>query len=104
MLVFIACCRSGQHKADVALVLQEALRFYNVTTKQKEMLEFALNYLQTDDEVGGAAPGAAFFFFKTPLVIISVFFNGFKTFFALPNARKTGEIYFKKNAPFFLFC
>lgn len=54
VLVFIACSRSGQHKADVALVLQEALRFYNVTTKQKEMLEFALNYLQMDDEVGGA--------------------------------------------------
>ncbi|XP_029912875.1 endoplasmic reticulum protein SC65 [Myripristis murdjan] len=28
----------------------EALRFFNQTTKQKEMLEFALNYLQTDDE------------------------------------------------------
>ncbi|KAF7648656.1 hypothetical protein LDENG_00153590 [Lucifuga dentata] len=28
----------------------EALRYYNQTTKQKEMLEFALNYLQTDDE------------------------------------------------------
>ncbi|KAJ7992331.1 hypothetical protein DPEC_G00277420 [Dallia pectoralis] len=28
----------------------EALRYYNETMKQKEMLEFALNYLQTDDE------------------------------------------------------
>ncbi|KAI9539601.1 hypothetical protein NQZ68_005683 [Dissostichus eleginoides] len=28
----------------------EALKFFNETTKQKEMLEFALNYLQTDDE------------------------------------------------------
>ncbi|XP_036004515.1 endoplasmic reticulum protein SC65 [Fundulus heteroclitus] len=28
----------------------EALRYYNQTIKQKEMLEFALNYLQTDDE------------------------------------------------------
>lgn len=28
----------------------EALRYFNETTKQKEMLEFALNYLQTDDE------------------------------------------------------
>lgn len=63
MLVFIACCRSGQHKADVALVFQEALRFYNVTTKQKEMLEFALNYLQTDDEVPGAALFYNFSFF-----------------------------------------
>uniref|UniRef100_A0A3B4FWY1 Prolyl 3-hydroxylase family member 4 (inactive) n=1 Tax=Pundamilia nyererei TaxID=303518 RepID=A0A3B4FWY1_9CICH len=29
---------------------QEALRYFNQTTKQKEMLEFALSYLQTDDE------------------------------------------------------
>uniref|UniRef100_A0A3Q2V0V5 Endoplasmic reticulum protein SC65 n=1 Tax=Haplochromis burtoni TaxID=8153 RepID=A0A3Q2V0V5_HAPBU len=29
----------------------EALRYFNQTTKQKEMLEFALSYLQTDDEV-----------------------------------------------------
>ncbi|XP_023149437.1 endoplasmic reticulum protein SC65 [Amphiprion ocellaris] len=28
----------------------EALRYFNQTTKQKEMLEFALNYLQTEDE------------------------------------------------------
>ncbi|KAM7371616.1 hypothetical protein PAMP_008834 [Pampus punctatissimus] len=28
----------------------EALKYFNQTTKQKEMLEFALNYLQTDDE------------------------------------------------------
>ncbi|XP_068193069.1 endoplasmic reticulum protein SC65 [Antennarius striatus] len=28
----------------------EALRYFNVTTKQKEMLEFALNYLHIDDE------------------------------------------------------
>ncbi|XP_034566761.1 endoplasmic reticulum protein SC65 [Notolabrus celidotus] len=28
----------------------EALKYFNETTKQKEMLEFALNYLQTDDE------------------------------------------------------
>ncbi|XP_033826928.1 endoplasmic reticulum protein SC65-like [Periophthalmus magnuspinnatus] len=28
----------------------EALRYFNQTNKQKEMLEFALNYLQTDDE------------------------------------------------------
>ncbi|XP_070836264.1 endoplasmic reticulum protein SC65-like isoform X1 [Chaetodon trifascialis] len=28
----------------------EALRYFNETNKQKEMLEFALNYLQTDDE------------------------------------------------------
>lgn len=28
----------------------EALRYFNQTTKQKEMLEFALSYLQTDDE------------------------------------------------------
>ncbi|XP_014330953.1 endoplasmic reticulum protein SC65 [Xiphophorus maculatus] len=28
----------------------EALRYYNQTIKQKEMLEFALNYLYTDDE------------------------------------------------------
>ncbi|XP_038838196.1 endoplasmic reticulum protein SC65-like [Salvelinus namaycush] len=28
----------------------EALRYFNQTTKQREMLEFALNYLQTDDE------------------------------------------------------
>ena len=32
-------------------VSQEALMYYNQTTKQREMLEFALNYLQTDDEV-----------------------------------------------------
>uniref|UniRef100_I3IXJ3 Endoplasmic reticulum protein SC65 n=1 Tax=Oreochromis niloticus TaxID=8128 RepID=I3IXJ3_ORENI len=29
----------------------EALRYFNQTTKQKEMLEFALSYLQIDDEV-----------------------------------------------------
>ncbi|XP_066530388.1 endoplasmic reticulum protein SC65 [Hoplias malabaricus] len=28
----------------------EALQYYNQTTKQKQMLEFAQNYLQTDDE------------------------------------------------------
>ncbi|XP_013878381.1 endoplasmic reticulum protein SC65 [Austrofundulus limnaeus] len=28
----------------------EALRYFNQTTKQKEMLQFALNYLQTEDE------------------------------------------------------
>ncbi|KAJ3601582.1 hypothetical protein NHX12_032550 [Muraenolepis orangiensis] len=28
----------------------EAQKYYNQTTKQKEMLQFALNYLQTDDE------------------------------------------------------
>ncbi|XP_029293487.1 endoplasmic reticulum protein SC65 [Cottoperca gobio] len=28
----------------------EAVKYFNETTKQKEMLEFALNYLQTDDE------------------------------------------------------
>ncbi|KAM4598025.1 endoplasmic reticulum protein SC65-like [Polymixia lowei] len=28
----------------------ECLKYYNQTTKQKEMLEFAMNYLQTDDE------------------------------------------------------
>ncbi|XP_026180347.1 endoplasmic reticulum protein SC65 [Mastacembelus armatus] len=28
----------------------EALRYFNQTTKQKEMLEFSLNYLQTEDE------------------------------------------------------
>ncbi|XP_063326868.1 endoplasmic reticulum protein SC65 [Pelmatolapia mariae] len=28
----------------------EALRYFNQTTKQKEMLEFALSYLQTEDE------------------------------------------------------
>ncbi|CAN9505411.1 unnamed protein product [Ophioblennius macclurei] len=28
----------------------EAQRYFNQTTKQKEMLDFALNYLQTDDE------------------------------------------------------
>ncbi|KAM3597672.1 uncharacterized protein V6R79_007858 [Siganus canaliculatus] len=28
----------------------EALSYFNMTTKQKEMLEFATNYLQTDDE------------------------------------------------------
>ncbi|KAM9744994.1 endoplasmic reticulum protein SC65 [Menidia menidia] len=28
----------------------ESLRYFNQTTKQKEMLRFALNYLQTDDE------------------------------------------------------
>ncbi|XP_056263183.1 endoplasmic reticulum protein SC65 [Pseudoliparis swirei] len=28
----------------------EALQYFNQTTKQKEMLEFALNYLQTEDE------------------------------------------------------
>ncbi|XP_008328183.1 endoplasmic reticulum protein SC65 [Cynoglossus semilaevis] len=28
----------------------EALKYFNQTTKQKEMLEFALNYLQIDDE------------------------------------------------------
>ncbi|XP_053299364.1 endoplasmic reticulum protein SC65 [Pleuronectes platessa] len=28
----------------------DAQRYFNQTTKQKEMLEFALNYLQTDDE------------------------------------------------------
>lgn len=28
----------------------EALKYFNETKKQKEMLEFALNYLQTDDE------------------------------------------------------
>lgn len=38
--------------ADVIFVFQEALRYFNQTTKQKEMLEFALNYLQTDEEVG----------------------------------------------------
>lgn len=34
-----------------ALCLQEALRYFNQTTKQKELMEFAHNYLQTDDEV-----------------------------------------------------
>lgn len=38
-------------------VLQEALRYFNQTTTQKEMLEFALNYLQTDDEVREADNG-----------------------------------------------
>lgn len=32
-------------------VPQEALAYFNVTTKQKEMLQFAQNYLRTDDEV-----------------------------------------------------
>ncbi|KAG7504186.1 endoplasmic reticulum SC65 [Solea senegalensis] len=38
----------------------EALRYFNQTTKLKEMLEFALNYLQTDDEgvVGPEETGA----------------------------------------------
>ncbi|KAJ4932641.1 hypothetical protein JOQ06_011058 [Pogonophryne albipinna] len=35
---------------DDFLPRPEALKFFNETTKQKEMLEFALNYLQTDDE------------------------------------------------------
>lgn len=39
----------------------EALSYFNQTTKQKEMLEFALNYLQTDDEgeVGPEEKGAS---------------------------------------------
>lgn len=62
VLVFHTCY-SGPHKqrADAAFVFQEALRFYNVTTKQREMLEFALYYLHTDDEVGRrGAPGFYF--------------------------------------------
>lgn len=35
----------------LSFILQEALKYFNQTTKQKEMLEFALNYLQIDDEV-----------------------------------------------------
>jgi len=38
------------------LLPQEALKYYNQTTKQKEMLQFALNYLQTDDEVRNTGP------------------------------------------------
>ncbi|KAM6904428.1 endoplasmic reticulum protein SC65 [Xenentodon cancila] len=34
----------------------EALRYFNVTTKQKEMLEFALNYLQMDDDEDVVSP------------------------------------------------
>ena len=47
------CCRCSGHntRADETFVFQEAQRYFNQTTKQKEMLEFALNYLQTDDEV-----------------------------------------------------
>lgn len=55
------CCLSGcflmitllcsDATADVTCVPQEALAYFNVTTKQREMLEFAQNYLQTDDEV-----------------------------------------------------
>lgn len=37
----------------------EALRYYNQTTKQKEMLEFAHNYLQPDDEDVVSAEEAA---------------------------------------------
>ncbi|XP_061555882.1 endoplasmic reticulum protein SC65 [Phycodurus eques] len=36
----------------------EASRYFNQTTKQKEMLQFALNYLQTEDE-GNVSPEAA---------------------------------------------
>lgn len=42
----------------VTFVFQEALRYVNETTKQKEMLEFALNYLQTEDEVCCCTVGA----------------------------------------------
>ncbi|XP_037111415.1 endoplasmic reticulum protein SC65 [Syngnathus acus] len=36
----------------------DAARYYNQTTKQKEMLQFAINYLQTEDE-GEVSPEAA---------------------------------------------
>lgn len=48
---------SASPAADVTVVFQEALRYFQQTTKQKEMLEFALNYLQTDDEV--SSPGCS---------------------------------------------
>lgn len=44
------CSRPTQELMS-PFVSQEALAYFNMTTKQKEMLEFALNYLQTDDEV-----------------------------------------------------
>ncbi|XP_061568498.1 endoplasmic reticulum protein SC65 [Cololabis saira] len=34
----------------------EALRYFNMTAKQKEMLEFALNYLQMDDDEDVVSP------------------------------------------------
>ncbi|XP_062386994.1 endoplasmic reticulum protein SC65 [Sardina pilchardus] len=37
-------------KCEANLTPNEAVRYFNQTTKQKEMLEFAQNYLQTDDE------------------------------------------------------
>ncbi|XP_051519760.1 endoplasmic reticulum protein SC65 [Myxocyprinus asiaticus] len=37
----------------------EALRYHNQTTKQRELLEFAQNYLQTDDEDAVSAEEAA---------------------------------------------
>lgn len=36
---------------SVFVSIQEALRYFNQTTKLRELLEFAQNYLQTDDEV-----------------------------------------------------
>lgn len=42
-------------QALTSLILQEALKYFNQTIKQKEMLEFALNYLQTEDEVRSSA-------------------------------------------------
>lgn len=46
--------------ADVTCAPQEALAYFNVTTKQREMLEFAQNYLQSDDEVPPCRPSRSF--------------------------------------------
>lgn len=48
--LFLAAARVNK-PVYVPSVFQEALKYFNETTKQKEMLEFALNYLQTEDEV-----------------------------------------------------
>lgn len=44
-------CSASAQQLMSASVFQEALVYFNVTTKQREMLEFARNYLQTDEEV-----------------------------------------------------
>uniref|UniRef100_A0A8D3AB35 Leprecan-like alpha-helical domain-containing protein n=1 Tax=Scophthalmus maximus TaxID=52904 RepID=A0A8D3AB35_SCOMX len=63
----------------------EAQTYFNQTTKQKEMLQFALNYLQTDDEVRCKCTGSV----KTEITFyLSSFLGGVKTGFFLAIKRK----------------
>uniref|UniRef100_A0A673NGS4 Prolyl 3-hydroxylase family member 4 (inactive) n=1 Tax=Sinocyclocheilus rhinocerous TaxID=307959 RepID=A0A673NGS4_9TELE len=44
------CFHTYCFNISVFVSIQEALRYFNQTTKLRELLEFAQNYLQTDDE------------------------------------------------------